>query len=286
MTAPVRGRPTHWSVLIVPHGCDGTKEIVVSRRALRTLRRASTVMGIVLGVLTLSTVAMASRGDVRVPGVGLAANQAEVDSLRQALVTITQREARIRLLAGLPPLDSVAPAKAGIPTTGWDVTKLLRRAENLATSFAEVSDSLEVNAARLASLPSIMPTSGWLTSQFSRGRKHPILHVSRPHEGIDVAAPMGTAIVAPAAGLVRRVANERGYGLVLEIDHGNGIVTRFAHQSRVVVKQGDRVTRGQHVGNVGNSGLSTGPHLHYEIHVNGRVVDPLTYVLPGGAITD
>lgn len=285
MTAPVRGRPTHWSVLIVPHGCDGTKEIVVSRRALRTLRRASTTMGIVLGVLTLSTVAMASRGDVRVPGVVTAGNQAEVDSLRRALVTITQREARIRLLAGLPPLDSISPARQ-VPTESWDVGNLLRRAETLASSFAEVSDSLEVNSARLASLPSIMPTSGWLTSQFSRGRKHPILHISRPHEGIDVAAPMGTAIVAPAAGVVRRVANERGYGLVLEIDHGNGIVTRFAHQSRVVVKEGDRVTRGQHVGNVGNSGLSTGPHLHYEIHVNGRVVDPLTYVLPGGAIPD
>lgn len=284
MTKPVRGRPTHWSVLIVPHGCDGTKEFVLSRRTLGILRRTSTVMGIVLGVLTLSTVAMASRGDVTMPRVGVAANQAELDSLRSALVTITQREARIRLLAGLPPLDSVAPARQ-VPTAAWDVSKLLRRAETLATSFAEVSDSLEVNSARLASLPSIMPTSGWLTSQFSQGRKHPILHVSRPHEGIDVAAPMGTAIIAPAAGVIRRVANERGYGLVLEIDHGNGIVTRFAHQSRVVVKEGDRVTRGQHVGNVGNSGLSTGPHLHYEIHVNGRVVDPLTYVLPG-AIPD
>jgi murein DD-endopeptidase MepM/ murein hydrolase activator NlpD len=285
MTKPVRGRPTHWSVLIVPHGsCDGTKEIVVSRRTLGILRRTSTVVGIVLGVLTLSTVAMASRGDVMMPGVGVAANQAELDSLRAALVTITQREARIRLLAGLPPLDSVAPARQ-VPAAGWDVSTLLRRAEDLASSFAEVSDSLEVNSARLASLPSIMPTSGWLTSQFSQGRKHPVLHVSRPHEGIDVAAPMGTAIIAPAAGVIRRVANERGYGLVLEIDHGNGIVTRFAHQSRVIVKEGDRVTRGQHVGNVGNSGLSTGPHLHYEIHVNGRVVDPLTYVMPG-AIPD
>ena len=113
-----------------------------------------------------------------------------------------------------------------------------------------------------------------------------MLHVSRPHEGIDLAAPMGTPIVAPASGVVRRAGREGGYGLVLEIDHGNGIVTRFAHASRLIARQGQRVTRGQTVATVGNTGLSTGPHLHYEIHVNGRVVDPLKYVLPSGAIPD
>ena len=269
--------------MIVPHGADGTREFVLSRRALKVLRRTGIVAGFLLGVGTISTVAMASRSGAAPVSVTSSASARELDSLRRALAAINQREARIRLLAGLPPLDSVQPERKRVPT---DVGGLLQRAQELATSFAEVSDSLEVNSARLASLPSIMPTSGWLTSQFSRGRKHPVLHVTRPHEGIDVAAPMGTAIVAPADGRVRFVGNQSGYGLVLEIDHGNGIVTRFAHQSRVVVRQGDRVTRGQHVGNVGNSGLSTGPHLHYEIHVNGRVVDPLTYVLPGGAIPD
>jgi murein DD-endopeptidase MepM/ murein hydrolase activator NlpD len=284
MTSKERAQPTkRWSVLIVPHGSDEPREIVVSQRALRILRGTATTLAFVLGVGTLSTVALAARGGPAPAALG-GASRAELDSLRTALQTITQREARIRLLAGLPPLDSIDRPPAS--PTSWDVPNLLRRAERLATSFSEVSDSLEVNADRLASLPSIMPTSGWLTSQFSRGRKHPILHVSRPHEGIDVAAPMGTPIIAPAAGVVRRVARERGYGLIVEIDHGNGIMTRFAHTSRVLVRQGDRVTRGDHVANVGNSGLSTSPHLHYEIHVNGRVVDPLTYVLPGNAITD
>jgi murein DD-endopeptidase MepM/ murein hydrolase activator NlpD len=283
MPTAKRGQQKRWSVMIVPHGSDQPREIVVSQRMLKALRVTATTLGVVLGVGMLSTVAMAARRSGPMSPLSKA-SQAELDSLRDVVATIAQREARIRLLAGLPPLDSVA-ATPESPAT-WDVPKLLERAERLASSFDEVSDSLEVNSARLASLPSIMPTSGWLTSQFSMGRRHPILHVSRPHEGIDVAAPMGTAIIAPADGRIRHVGNERGYGLVLEIDHGNGIVTRFAHQSRVVVREGDRVTRGQHVGNVGNSGLSTGPHLHYEIHVNGRVVDPLTYVLPGGAIPD
>ena len=82
-----------------------------------------------------------------------------------------------------------------------------------------------------------------------------------------------------------RISRQTGYGLVLDIDHGNGIATKYAHLSRVVVREGQRVVRGQPIAAVGNSGLSTGPHLHYEVHVNGKVVDPLTYVLPG-AIPD
>jgi murein DD-endopeptidase MepM/ murein hydrolase activator NlpD len=100
-----------------------------------------------------------------------------------------------------------------------------------------------------------------------------------------VAAPYGAPVVAPAAGVVSRISRQTGYGLVLEIEHGNGIETKYAHLSRVSVRAGQHVTRGQPIAAVGNSGLSTGPHLHYEVHVNGRVVDPLTYVLPG-AIPD
>jgi murein DD-endopeptidase MepM/ murein hydrolase activator NlpD len=92
-------------------------------------------------------------------------------------------------------------------------------------------------------------------------------------------------VVAPAAGTVERITTQNGYGLVLEIDHGNGVETKYAHLSRVLVHVGQRVTRGEPIAAIGNSGLSTGPHLHYVVHVNGKVVDPLTYVLPG-AIPD
>jgi len=167
-----------------------------------------------------------------------------------------------------------------------DLDGMIRRATELSASFRAVSDTLQRNVERMANTPSIMPTGGWLTSQFSRSRFHPILHTSRAHEGIDVVAPMGAPIVAPAAGRVISAGRESGYGLSLEIDHGNGIVTRYAHASRLVVRVGDRVTRGQMIAAVGNTGLTTGPHLHYEIHVRGKPVDPLTYVMPAGKITD
>ena len=276
-------KPARWTVLIVPHGTDEPREIVVSRRALRAARRVATSFAVFIGVGALSSAAMAARQPMPAADQVTGASPATVDSLRRAIATIAEREARIRLLAGLDPLDSAARDTAGMTR---DVGELLRRASTLATSFDEVADSLEEHTERLAALPSIMPTAGWLTSQFSSGRRHPVLHVSRPHEGIDLAAPMGTPIVAPASGVIRRAGREGGYGLVMEIDHGNGIVTKFAHCSRLIAREGQRVTRGQTVATVGNTGLSTGPHLHYEIHVNGRVVDPLKYVLPSGAIPD
>lgn len=227
------------------------------------------------------------------------------DTLRQ----IAERESQMRMLAGLPveaapAIDAVdgaalpvGPATASVADLGsasrrrpfagrlgWsarpDIEGLISRASNLASGFRDVSDSLEANYSRFANTPSILPTAGWLSSQFTQSRFHPILHENRPHEGIDVTAPTGTPIVAPAAGKVVHAGLAQGFGLVVEIDHGNGIRTKFAHCSRVAVRVGQQVTRNQLIAAVGSTGLSTAPHLHYEIHVNGKPVDPLTYVLP------
>ncbi|MBW7934528.1 MAG: M23 family metallopeptidase, partial [Gemmatimonadaceae bacterium] len=122
-----------------------------------------------------------------------------------------------------------------------DLEGMIRRATELSASFRAVSDTLALHAERMANLPSIMPTAGWLTSQFSRSRFHPILHTSRAHEGVDVVAPMGTPIVAPAAGRVIKAGREQGYGLMVQIDHGNGLVTIYAHASKIVVQVGQRV---------------------------------------------
>lgn len=232
--------------------------------------------------------------------------EARFKVLEDTIQIIAKRDEQMRMLAGLPADPSlmvddtagiIRPATASIGVDaaafirspfmgrlGWsarpDIEGLIERATDLARSFSLVSDTLEQNMARFANTPSIMPTTGWLSSQFTRSRFHPILHESRPHRGIDVTAPTGTPIVAPASGRVVRAGSDNGYGLTVEIDHGNGIRTRFAHCSRLAVRVGQQVTRGQLIAAVGSTGLSTAPHLHYEIHVNGRPVDPLTYVLP------
>ena len=303
----MRGR--FWTVMIVPHGSDAPRSIAVSERALRVLSTVGSVVGLVLLMALGIVVSQLGSGQGIALGASGEMNRELLDLrhrlgvLQDTIATIGRRDEKLRLLAGLPPVEEEVRA-AGIggpglpelsgdplykhdPALGQlafgarsDIDALIRRANVLAASFAEVTDTLERSVERLASTPSIMPTAGWLSSHFSRSRRHPILHVARPHEGIDVSAPMGAPIVAPAAGRVIKVSRERGYGNVLEIDHGNGIVTKYAHCSRIVVRAGQRVTRGQVIAHVGNSGLSTGPHLHYEIHEHGRVVDPLRYVLP------
>jgi murein DD-endopeptidase MepM/ murein hydrolase activator NlpD len=185
-----------------------------------------------------------------------------------------------KTVASVSPGLSAKPFEGRLAFKHADIDVMIRRASELSQSFRAVSDTLAKNFERLASTPSIMPTTGWLSSQFSLSRFHPILHLNRPHEGIDLSAPMGAPIIAPASGRVISVSNEPGYGNTFQIDHGNGIVTKFAHCSRIVVHVGQQVTRGQLIATVGNTGLATGPHLHYEVHVNGQPVDPLKYVLP------
>jgi murein DD-endopeptidase MepM/ murein hydrolase activator NlpD len=125
-----------------------------------------------------------------------------------------------------------------------------------------------------------LPVIGRLASGFSRSRRHPVLHIRRPHLGVDVAAPRGTHIVAPAAGTVSFVGRKFGFGIVVEIDHGGGIRTRYAHLTAAMVHVGDEIAKGTFIATVGSTGITTGPHLHYEVLVNGRQVDPLRYRLP------
>lgn len=125
-----------------------------------------------------------------------------------------------------------------------------------------------------------LPVIGVISSTFSRSRRHPILHIRRPHLGVDIAAPRGTIITAPAAGRVSFVGHKFGFGLVVEIQHSGAVTSRYAHMRAANVKEGDLVKRGDQIGAVGSSGITTGPHLHYEVLVHGKQVDPLRFVIP------
>jgi murein DD-endopeptidase MepM/ murein hydrolase activator NlpD len=131
---------------------------------------------------------------------------------------------------------------------------------------------------RISTVPVAMPTQGWLSSRFANRRLHPILNMNRPHHGIDVAAAAGAPIVASGAGEVVRVARTPDYGLLVEISHGDNLITRYAHCAAVFVKVGDHVRRNEQIASVGNSGLATGPHLHYEVLFNGQPIDPLLFI--------
>jgi murein DD-endopeptidase MepM/ murein hydrolase activator NlpD len=139
----------------------------------------------------------------------------------------------------------------------------------------------------LASIPSIKPVRAdklaknvGLLSGFGY-RIHPIYKVPRMHTGIDFTAPKGTPIQATGDGVVVKAESNSGYGRCVIIDHGYGYQTLYAHMSRIDIKQGQRVKRGQRLGLVGSTGASTAPHCHYEVHLRGERVNPVHYVMDG-----
>jgi murein DD-endopeptidase MepM/ murein hydrolase activator NlpD len=129
-----------------------------------------------------------------------------------------------------------------------------------------------------ASTPSIWPTEGWVSSDFGY-RESPFTGKREFHKGLDLTAPVGTPIYSPAKGKVDFAGRDGAYGLCLNLDHGSGLLTRYGHMHSIVLRQGQTVDRGELIGYVGNSGRSTGPHLHYEVRLNGVPVNPMRYVL-------
>lgn len=128
-----------------------------------------------------------------------------------------------------------------------------------------------------ASMPSVWPSKGWVTSGF--GPRHaPLRGGSSFHKGIDIAASPGTPIIAPGDGVVTYAGYKSGLGKVVMIDHGYGLVTLYGHNSVNYVKEGDHVKRGELIASIGATGLATGPHLHYQVEVDGVPVDPMKYI--------
>ncbi|MEO0213933.1 MAG: peptidoglycan DD-metalloendopeptidase family protein [candidate division WOR-3 bacterium] len=155
------------------------------------------------------------------------------------------------------------------------------------TSYAkfqeDVLNQLEIKAKltkeELKRIPSIPPIKGVFSSGFGI-RKDPFTGGIEFHKGIDISAPTGTPIVATADGVVEYAGwNSEGYGNQVVIDHENGIKTRYAHMFKVLVKEGQRVKRGQVIGLVGSTGKSVAPHVHYEVYLNGNPVNPTRYIL-------
>jgi hypothetical protein len=157
--------------------------------------------------------------------------------------------------------------------------QLAARQHEVGAALREASGPLLAEPLRLLTLPTILPVQGRLTSDFSPARRHPVTGRRRPHPGVDLAARAGTPIVATANGRVTVSGRRGGYGLLVELDHGYGFRTRYAHASRVLVRPGQSVQRGDTIARVGSSGLATGPHVHYEVLHNGRPVNPADFML-------
>lgn len=158
-----------------------------------------------------------------------------------------------------------------------ELSQLKGAASRQEASLQMLIEYFEDKRSLYVSTPSVWPTRGWVTSPFGT-RTSPFSGIPKFHEGIDIAAQTGTTVMAPADGVIIKAGFSTGYGNMVEISHGYGIKTVFGHNSRLNVKPGQRVKRGDVIAYVGDSGSSTGPHLHYEVRVNGLPVNPVRYM--------
>jgi murein DD-endopeptidase MepM/ murein hydrolase activator NlpD len=144
--------------------------------------------------------------------------------------------------------------------------------------FKSLLNKLESQKNLLAHTPAIRPVKGWITSKFGY-RRSPFTNKREFHKGLDIANRKGSPIVATANGVVSFAGDKGQLGKMVVIDHGHGIITRFAHLDKIICKVGESVLRGAVIGHMGDSGRSTGPHLHYEVRLNGVPMNPTKYIL-------
>ncbi|MXO91559.1 M23 family metallopeptidase [Pontixanthobacter aquaemixtae] len=199
-------------------------------------------------------------------------------------------------MAASPALANTSATSADIPAqienveansvTGGDQTfkQLFAKWEAL-DGVRDAGTQTEIAPAPISavSIPSRMPLDGSYMSSGYGMRTHPVTGGRRRHKGIDLAAPTGTPIYATADGTVSRASRFSSYGLYVSMEHGAGLQTRFAHMSRIAVADGQRVRKGEIIGYVGSTGRSTGPHLHYEVRIDGKAVNPVPYMVESQA---
>ncbi len=299
-----------WTLLLLGENPDGIRQFSLSPRALKWLAGGAGILLMVF--LSLSGLLVSNSGshlratklarENSLLGEELARFRARVDGLEETIADLSEQDSRVRLLAGLDATDAEI-LEVGIGGPGlkspednplwsvdsalsktafameYDLGALERRAHLLAASLSEASDSLSAHRDLLEATPSILPAAGVLSSRFTMSRDHPIFHRALPHEGVDISAPRGTPILAAAKGTVTFAGWRTGLGNLVEIDHGYGYVTRYGHASKLLVRRGQKVTRGEVIAQVGSTGISTSPHLHYEVRVGGVAVNPLNYVI-------
>jgi len=234
----------------------------------------------------------------------LARFRVEVDALKIKMNLSFELQNRARLIASLDPLSSdVWQVGVGGPepdlsrtetvypdsvfsTIDESLGQMLRRSELQLQSYSEVISVLEKEKEVRNSTPSVRPLKGgFLSSRFGR-RMDPFIGEIVQHPGLDYRARTGTPVMSTASGVVSRAGRNGGFGLMLEVDHGNGFKSRYAHLSKILVRRGQKIERGEVIGLVGNTGHSTGSHLHYEVLFRKVHRDPLQYVIPEGTCYD
>ncbi len=280
----------HHTIIFVPH----------ARARLRKWRVTNLQIGLFSGGLLLATLAAVliswSYFSTSVDRQRLENLRVENQSLREVndsfevsiqglngkLAEYEERTRKLAILAGLETQNTGSEVGiGGSPEFPMDFNKLgllETRTASLDGTLDQVQANLDERARWISSMPTITPVRGITTSRFG-ARRDPITGQRAYHQGIDISAAPGAPVQATAAGIVTNADWSAGLGKAVYLSHGYGIKTRYGHLSRIAVKDGQRVKRGDVIGYVGNTGRSTGYHLHYEVHFDGKATNPMGYIL-------
>ncbi len=288
-----------YTIMIIPHAKARLKKIHLSKNFLIT-------MTVIISLMLLSSLFM-PHFFLKTQNLTVEINQlaeenktlrsenkkieSSISSLRQLVDDYEQKTIKFAAMVGIS--DTIPTS--GIGAGGGDfsnlaspriksnllkeeVDALQKRTDNLNKSFGVIENSYQEMAKKFAHIPSIMPVRGIIGYNYGM-RKDPFTGKRDFHPGIDIAAPNGTPVNAPADGIVTTAGRLAGYGKTLIISHGDEVVTLYGHLEGFKVRAGQRIKRGDVIGNVGSTGRSTGPHLHYEVIIRGKHVNPLDYIL-------
>jgi murein DD-endopeptidase MepM/ murein hydrolase activator NlpD len=294
----------HYTVMVIPHTRARFSRFKVSAPFVIILSIMALACVVSAGLLPVYVhAARAQAGEIsalQLENRELRAAGQDVDqslaALREKVAYFETKATKFALMAGVQDLPSAQPAGGLRDLSGYEpaapraagsvsggrlrdeLETLQERTGVLGESYGILERVYRDQALLLAATPSIAPVKGMLAYGF-QWRRDPFTGQRAFHSGLDIVASMGMKVIAPADGVVTRAMREAGYGNVIYLSHGGGLTTRYAHLQGFAVRVGQEVRRGDAIGYVGNTGRSLGPHLHYEVLVQGRKVNPLDYVL-------
>lgn len=296
-----------YTVLVLPDASSEIRTFHIAKRLLVALAAAASLVFVAFLFFIYQAVSLNGHM-LELRKLRLAANQQaslmqKTSRLETGLAALREFDLRLRTAAGLEMKENSFLATGGADTLSsrtlmvaavahqapptdnlpMELDRLSHEMNSRTRSFQELIDQLEAKRSVLASTPTIWPVKGWLTAGFGY-RRSPFTGLRQMHEGVDISNSVGTPVIAPADGMVSYAGPLGGFGNVISIDHGHSISTFYAHLQQHKVSQGRRIKRGDLIALVGTTGRATGPHLHYEIQVNGSPVNPSKYVIDPEAV--
>ena len=286
-----------YTIIIVPHATARFRQIKIPHHRLVLISVICFFVIISIGFFAYNYVHLRARvselDSLLLENARLKNENAEyrvsTDILSQKIAEFDDYRKKLNTIAGIQPppeggeyggvgnLDDVqqSPASRALK---HNLPSLQQQVKDMDKNFQLLMDHYENLSLLLASTPSIWPVRGYLSGYF-RYRTDPFTGRNSFHQGIDISTPLGKPVIAPADGIVISASRNKGYGNIVVIKHRFGYNTRYGHLSKFAVRRGQEVKRGDVIGYIGKSGKATGPHLHYEVRINNKPVNPLNYIL-------